>query len=502
MNLLLIGAVVVLWYMLYRYRRRRLYKLADRIPAVPADVADFQSFNFVYNLKDTITDQIKNVSYSTQKIGGLSKIWVGPLLYVVATNVNDVEYILKNCLEKANISKFLRYVIGNAGIFAPVSIWTRRRKVLITVFTPKIINSFMDILIKQSEELANQLYEQKAVGNGPFLAWPFVCSYTLDSVCETALGIRINYLRNPNNAFMKATADLMTMTTDRLFRAWLWPDWMYRFSPRSTQFADALKIVYDLTDDIIRKKRKELDNVEINLDNYETVFGQGQKVRCFLEHLIILSKNNTGLNNVELREEVLTLLFAGSDTSSIVICNTLTLLAKYPKVQEKVYEELREVLGDTGRSVTKDDLKEVKYLERVVRESMRLYPPAPLLVRQTTEETKLPSGVTLPADTGVIMPIWGVGRDKEAWGPDADCFNPDRFLPENKTGPFLAFSSGPRNCVGYQYAMMSVKLALIAVLRRYKVIGEQELGPVPNINNQFNLVMKDKDGYPLTMEVR
>ncbi|XP_038210556.1 cytochrome P450 4C1-like [Zerene cesonia] len=425
------------------------------------------------------------------------------IYFIGLTNPEDVDFVLKNCLEKADVATLLRKAIGNAGIFAPVSIWTRRRKILIPAFSPKIINSFMGILVNQSEELAIQLSHHKMVGTGRFAAWPFISAYTLDSVCETALGIRINYLRNPDNMFLKAASNLFSLVADRVVQIWLWPDVIYNCIPSSTEFYENLKIVYDLTDKIIQQKKEELKDVDVQLDSENVIFGQNtKKVRCFLEHLILLSKNAGGFTDVELREEVITFLLAGTDTSSIAICNTLTLLAKYPKIQEKVYREIVEVLGEADRPLEKDDLKEFKYLERVIKETLRLFPPAPILIRKVTEETKMPTGVTLPADTGIIVSVWGISRDKKYWGPDADCFDPDRFLPDRKTGLFIPFSSGPRNCIGYQYALMSVKMALIAVLRRYRVIGEEENGPAPTIDTKFNIMMKAKDNYQLALEAR
>ncbi|XP_045493461.1 cytochrome P450 4C1-like isoform X1 [Colias croceus] len=503
MNVYLFAVVVILWYMLYRYRRRRVYELAALIPTAPEKIPYVGALQHSYNIMNNIIDLIHKYTDFAQNNGGFVKIWVGPMLYVGITNPEDVEFILKNCLEKADIVKLIRSIVGNAGIFAPVSIWTRRRKLLIPAFSPKIINSFMNILINQSEELAKQLSRHKKVGTGRFEAWSFISAYTLGSVCETALGIRINYVQNPDNKFLKAATNLFALMADRIFQVWLWPDVIYNCSSKSTEFYENLKTVYDLTDEIIQTKKEELKDEDIQLDSDSVIFGQSpKKVRCFLEHLILLSKNSGGFTDVELREEVITFLLAGTDTSSVAICNTLTLLAKYPKEQEKVYQEIVEVLGELDRPLEKDDLKEFKYLERVIKESLRLFPPAPLLIRKVTEETSMPTGVTLPADTGIIVSVWGISRDKKHWGPDADCFNPDRFLPDRKTGLFIPFSSGPRNCVGYQYALLSVKMALVGVLRRYKVVGQEEEGPAPKIDTKFTIMMKAKDNYQIALEAR
>ncbi|CAK1550979.1 unnamed protein product [Leptosia nina] len=116
------------------------------------------------------------------------------------------------------------------------------------------------------------------------------------------------------------------------------------------------------------------------------------------------------------------------------------------------------------RIVTKEDLQQLKLLERVLKES-------------------LPSGTILHPDSDIVISIYGIGRDPKEWGPDADCFEPDRFLPGRKTGLFIPFSCGPRNCLGYQLAFMSAKMALISILRRYKITGKIETSPAPQMEH-------------------
>ncbi|CAH0727718.1 unnamed protein product, partial [Brenthis ino] len=241
--------------------------------------------------------------------------------------------------------------------------------------------------------------------------------------------------------------------------------------------------------------------------NHILYFYRGEyQNNSFLDMLISISGGENGYSNVELREEVLTMTVAGTDTSATVIGYTLMLLAKYPKIQDKVYEELYEIFGDSNRPVTKQDLVDMKCLERVVKESLRLFPPVPFIVRKVETEVKLPSGRILPAGTGAVLGIWGCHRDPKYWGPDAEHFDPDRFLPERfnleHACSYMPFSNGPRNCVGYQFALMSIKTSLAWILRNNKVVGEPEDGPIPHIKVKFSIMMKDVTGYQVALEKR
>ncbi|XP_072940611.1 cytochrome P450 4c21-like [Epargyreus clarus] len=401
----------------------------------------------------------------------------------------NIETVLKSCLEKDDLHRFIRNVIGNGVIVAPVPIWKIRRKVMMPALTPKIVESFIDIFATQTNVLAQKL--EPSCGTGEFSVWPFINRYTL--VTETALGVKLKAQDDPNVPFLTALNRVTNLLSERIFHLWLQPDWLYKlFRGKYTEHEKCRFTMRDFVAEVISKKREER---AINkTSEIETDFNikDSHKDQTFLDLLIKSSGGDKGYNDVELREEILTLIIAGTDTSAVAIANTLVLLGKYPKIQEKVHEELSSVYGDSDRLLDKEDLPKLQYLERVIKESMRLYPPAPFLVRKLLREVALPSGHVLPAGSGVIISIWGAHRNPKYWGPDAECFYPDRFLPERLNLPhpccYLPFSNGPRNCVGYQYAMMSMKGALSAILRRYKVIGTPEEGPIPRMKMKIDIM--------------
>ncbi|CAK1550976.1 unnamed protein product [Leptosia nina] len=498
----LLFVAAVLCYISFRFKRRRLYELAALIPEAPMPIPFIGALQYTISFEDpsfNMMNLIKLFSTFAVKQGGLIKLWAGPILFVGITDPTDLEFVLRKCLEKSNVLWLLQTVIGNAGIFAPVSIWVRRRKLTVPAFSPRIINSYIDVLIEKSENLAQSFSVENLVGTGTFKAWSHVSSYTLDTIFETALGITDNGSNPERKKFLEESTKLLALITHRGLRVWLWPDFIYKWTKDYSQFIKSRKFTYEFTDKIIQRKRKELENVEIEDAHLQN--GVSKTVRCFLDNLILLSRAEQ-ITDTELREEVLTFLFGGTDTSSVSICNTLKLLAKYPKVQEKLYDELMEVLGDPKRTITKDDLPQLKYLERVLKESLRLFPPAPITLRKVHEETELPSGKILPTGSHIFIGVWAASRDPKFWGRDADCFDPDRFLPERQVGLFIPFSCGPRNCIGTQFAYMSIKLALTAILRRYRITGEEESGPVPHMDCSFNIMMKARDDYEIGLEMR
>ncbi|XP_063621511.1 cytochrome P450 4C1-like [Cydia splendana] len=494
--------VPLLWLVVFRYRRRRMYALASRITGGKEELPFIGITHKFTGTTEDIMSSLKDLSYTAMENDGMIRGWLGHILYFLALDPVDLEVVLKTCLEKDDLHRFLRKIIGYGAIFAPVAIWRPRRKILVPAFSPKIVEGFVHVFAEQSMKLAGKL--GKRAGAGKLSVWPFISSYTLDSVCETAFGVKINAQDDEKSPFLVELNNILQLVCERIFHLWLQPDWLYKFFPQYRKHKHCLRILHGFTNDVIMKKREELKAARLEIQHEFDLSDYSNKT--FLDLLIHFSGGEKGYSNMELREEILTLTIAATDTSATAVGYTLMMMAKYPHIQEKVLEELDEVFGDSDRLFEKEDLLRLKYLERVIKETLRLFPPVPFIIRKVEEEITLPSGRMLPAGSGVVVSIWGTHRNPKYWGPDAEKFDPDRFLPErfNLKHPcaFMPFSSGPRNCIGYQYALMSIKTALSSVLRYNRVVGDTEACATPQIRVKLDVMMKAVNGYEVALERR
>ncbi|XP_014363766.2 cytochrome P450 4c21 [Papilio machaon] len=504
MFLWLLCLSIALCMILFKLKRRLLHRLASKIPGSDDELPFIGLAHKFTGTTEDILNSLQKYSYEAMKKNGILRGWLGHILYFIVVDPVDIEVLLKTSLEKDDLHRFIRNVIGNGGIFAPVPIWRRRRKIMVPAFSPKIVGTFMEIFSEQSEKLVTILSE--CAGKGEVTMEPYLCRYTLDSVCETTMGITINAQNNPDAPFLKALKNMLNLVCERIFHLWLQPEWLYKFFSQYTTHQKFLKEIQDFVDEVIQKKRREIKKEKYLKSEVDRNFGlSNYKTRSFLDLLIEFSGGENGYTDLELREEIITLTVAGTDTSAVSIGYTLKLLAMYPKVQDQLYQELLDVFGTSDRPIVKEDLSKLKYLERVVKESLRLFPPVPFIIRKVLKDILLPSGRILPAGSGAAISIWGLHRHPKYWGPDAEIFDPDRFLPERfdlkHACSYMPFSSGPRNCIGYQYALMSMKTALSAIVRRYKIIGE-ESGPVPQIKSKIDIMMKAVDDYKICLEKR
>ncbi|XP_049875570.1 probable cytochrome P450 313a4 [Pectinophora gossypiella] len=224
--------------------------------------------------------------------------------------------------------------------------------------------------------------------------------------------------------------------------------------------------------------------------------------------LIESSEEEGGYTDKELSDEMMVLMLGGTDTSANAAAFTLIMLSRYPAIQQKVFEELKKVFDDDSkRPIVPEDLLQLKYLDIVLKETLRLFPPAPLLMRKVTEDITLPSGVTVPKGCSILTNIWAVHRNPTYWGEDVEQFRPERFLdtPFKHPAQFMPFSFGPRNCPGYTYAMMSMKTFLAMTLREFRVLPAtppDEFNQYPPLRLTFELLLKDADDFKICLEPR
>lgn len=141
-------------------------------------------------------------------------------------------------------------------------------------------------------------------------------------------------------------------------------------------------------------------------------------------------------------------------------------------------EELHSIFQSADEPITTDSLSKMTYIEMVIREAMRLFPAVPMIAREAAEDVQLKYG-SIPKGTTMFFMIRAINRDRKYWGDDALEFNPERFHPENISNispySFMTLSRGPRNCIGAKYGLMSIKITVATILRRFKLKTDLKL---------------------------
>ncbi len=189
------------------------------------------------------------------------------------------------------------------------------------------------------------------------------------------------------------------------------------------------------------------------------------------------------MNDEQLIDNLLTFYLAGHETTAKALTWTLYLLARSPEWSERLREEVAGATG--GAPVTAENVERLALVEQVLKESMRLYPPVPLMSRQAVADTRLgPLGIR--AGTSVVLPIYAAHRHRRRWR-DPDAFDPTRFTPENEAAierfQYLPFGAGPRICIGMAFAMLeaTAMLATFAQHCRFETVPGGEPEPIARV---------------------
>ncbi|QIB74527.1 cytochrome P450 [Halogeometricum borinquense] len=182
-------------------------------------------------------------------------------------------------------------------------------------------------------------------------------------------------------------------------------------------------------------------------------------------------------------DQLVGIIFAGHETTALALTYTWYLLSEHPSVRERVENEIDEVVGDDP--VGAEHLSDLTFLERVIQESLRVYPPIHTLPRTTTREIEL-GGYSIPEESEVLLSVRNVHRD-ERFFEQPDQFDPDRWerndVPEYA---YVPFGAGPRRCIGQSFAMIEAKTALTELMKRYRLewAGNGELDLSPQMTTQ------------------
>lgn len=164
--------------------------------------------------------------------------------------------------------------------------------------------------------------------------------------------------------------------------------------------------------------------------------------------------------------------FAGFETTSSTISHCLYEMAKYPETQQRLYEDLNEaVQGKSGDDFYETVFHHVPYLQAVVNETLRLYPPVTELTRRVFSDSVKVGGIQLKKDMTIIIPSYAIHHCADYYS-NPEKFDPTRFLPENKhllvPNTFMPFGMGPRNCMGMRFALNEVKLCVARLALKYR----------------------------------
>ncbi|KAM8931001.1 cytochrome P450 4B1-like [Pelodytes ibericus] len=352
--------------------------------------------------------------------------------------------------------------------------WFQHRRLLTPGFHYDVLKPYVKLMSECTKVMLDK-WERLIPDKKPVELFHHVSLMTLDSIMKCAFSYRSDCQNNSENAYIKAVYDISYLVDYRFTCLPYHNDLIFYLSPHGFRFRRALKVAHQHTDKVVKERKESLKH-DTNLENI-----QKKRYLDFLDILLCAKdENGQGLSDEDLRAEVDTFMFEGHDTTASGISWIFYCLAKYPNHQQKCREEIREVLGERD-TVEWDDLGKLPYTTMCIKETMRLYPPVPGIARELDKPITFSDGRRLPKGTNILLSIYLINRCDSIWD-NPEVFNPLRFSSDNssKRHPhaFLPFSAGSRNCIGQNFAMNEMKVAVALTLKRFELSPDLEKEPL------------------------
>ncbi|XP_064091724.1 cytochrome P450 3A24-like isoform X2 [Macrobrachium nipponense] len=441
-------------------------------------------------------------------------LYTGGIPIVVVTNPEVIKYIgIKNIDNFTN-----RLFSGLDRDKSLLSIrddrWRFIRHTLTPTFSPakmKLMSETINGVISVTMDIIEEHIKEKKSLN----IYRLFHGLTLEVIGKCALAINIDSQRNPDHPLLadciEAFSNFKSNSLGRSFAS-IFPSFAIyvrrilgiRFSSivpeddtmliqyvrkvikdrkanKGSKTVDALQLMLEAAEIIASEEIKDGPATDLNS---EVQNGKLKEEKVLQNGYVSTAKENK-MTEDEVVQNATVFLLAGYETTSTMLSFTCYLLAKNQDVQQRLYEEIQQHL-QSEEEVSYDSVMQMEYLDMVVNESLRFYPPvADSIIREVKEDCEF-EGMKFPADAWIIFPISYMHFNEKLW-PDPQTFDPERFHPDRKknihVSSFLPFGIGPRKCIGLRFALMEGKMALVRLLQRYKLktcsLTEEDIKTMP-----------------------
>jgi cytochrome P450 len=416
---------------------------------------------------------------AADRYGDMVHLKAGPYHGFLLSDPADIKHVLQDNARnyhKSPLYERLRDSLGNGLLTSEDSFWLRQRRLAQPAFHRQRLTTMADAMVSCTEQRLER--------------WEHVVSSgeTIDLVAEMMALTQAIIVRTMFSTDLGATADVVNRT---------WPIINRRIG--ETFWSTKLETTLPLPANVrFRHALRELDSVVYRIISERR---QSRRDEADLLSMFLSARDDeTGavMTDRQLRDEVMTMLLAGHETTSLALSWTYYLLSRHPESERRITDEVDRVIGD--RWPTFADVDQLIWTRRVLEESLRLYPPAWGFSRLALGDDEI-GGYRVPKGSIVFLIPFVIHRRPKLW-PDPERFDPDRFAPERESVrprfAYIPFGGGPRGCIGNQFAMLEAQLIVAMIAQRYRI----ELVPDQNIRPEPLITLRPNPGIRATIKKR
>lgn len=369
--------------------------------------------------------------------------------------VKESEYFTKKVTNSglAEIKAF-----GGQGLFTTDTDemdWKLAHKLLMPAFSPRAIKVYqkeMGVLTQQLIKIFDQFTPEEPV---EIIDW--TTNITFETIGRVGFGYDFNLLTDrdqPTNDFIEAMGYCLKQSIQRMQQAQFVKSLPIE---ANRKFDRSVKLMHNVVDEVIKERKQSPDakNMDIDLLGYM---------------LNARDEHDLGLSDENIRDQVVTFLIAGHDTTANTLAWTLYELARHPDVKAKVLQEIADNHIRWDEHPSSEQISNLKYVHQVIKEVLRLYPPVRLLGKYCKQDCIVPGGYQMKAGMISAISVYAMHHNEKVY-PNHNSFDPDRWTPEEEQKrsrfAWLPFSTGPRGCIGMAFALQEAKTVLAMILHKF-----------------------------------
>ena len=416
---------------------------------------------------------------AARSYGDIAHLRIGPQQGYLLTHPDDIRHVLQDNARnyhKSPLYDKLRGSLGNGLVTSEDAYWLRQRRMAQPAFHRQRIEGLASVMTETTQETADR-WEALAARREEVDVAEEMMRLTQTIVLRTLLGSDLGPLAGELDRAWALVNQHIGQSFWSLGLMDRWP------TPKNRRFRRALEVLDRAVFYVINERRRD-----------------GGETNDLLSMLMSARDEETGhaMTDAQLRDEVMTMLLAGHETTSLALAWTWYLLSEHRRVARRLEDEIDAVLG--GRPPAYHDLGNLSYTRMVIEEALRLYPPAWGLSRQAMGPDTI-RGYDLPRGWLVFVIPFVMHRLPSYWD-EPEQFDPERFRPERSAARskfvYLPFGAGPRQCIGNQFAMIEAHLVLATLASRYRLA----LMPGHPVKPWPLITLRPRYGIRMTIERR
>lgn len=401
------------------------------------------------SLLDVRRDRIKFITQVSKEYGDLVGFRMGWRRLYLLSHPDHARHIFFD--NPTNYRKGIGQIeakplLGKGLLTSEGDLWARQRQLLQTAFHSQRLAHFSDTMVSLTQAMLKRWKEYAETGQPLDVAQEMV-RLTLNILGSTLFHFNFSSIGETFSSDLNVLTDWVMLRLTSIIRIPL-----YIPTTRNLHARKALQ----------------------RLDRIARLIIQGSQQQRTDKHgdliSLLLNKpdaDQQGLDEKQIRDEVMTFLLSGHETTAAAISWTLYLLAQHPEAWERLRDEVEKVLA--GAAPSQFELQQLSYTRMVIEESLRLYPPVWLIPRQAIADDEI-SGYKIPANSNILFSVYSLHRHPNFW-PNPERFDPERFTTEKASAraycSYLPFGAGPRSCLGGRFGMMEATIILAMIAQKY-----------------------------------